>query len=376
MTSNEPQSESDYRGPHSIRSNSASLGRVELQLRLCSLALIECCYRSVTAFFALISLLAGGFVPVLRGWLDDRVNGWSEVVELLGGYWPKRTLTTLDRDHGLVLNRCDAPLLFDEIREIGRKAGVRPPGQVRITYLPCCAVTAWGTRSRDRALLIGLPLLSVLDRLEFRAVLAHELAHLAHGDTGRAARTAQLVDAIEQDFHESIGPRWSLLRSWTRLWQGAASWLIGPIAIGREVRADRFAASLAGGMPAASALVKVALVQPLFREVLDHYDPVDAETVNLYSHFRLFWNQIPSSLLTDLRHRVYTRPPHPPQAAHPPLLDRIALVQSYPERPTTNADYLPAETILADIRFIEELLHQQLFGVVQDLGPSVFHRIN
>ena len=47
-----------------------------------------------------------------------------------------------------------------------------------------------------------------------------------------------------------------------------ASWLIEPVARGQEARADRCAAAIAGGSAASSALVKVAVVQPLFREVL------------------------------------------------------------------------------------------------------------
>jgi hypothetical protein len=47
------------------------------------------------------------------------------------------------------------------------------------------------------------------------------------------------------------------------------------------------AAAIAGGSAAASALVKVALVQPLFREVLEHYDPASSED-NLYAFFRAF----------------------------------------------------------------------------------------
>ena len=69
------------------------------------------------------------------------------------------------------------------MNEVAQKLGVKPPGQVRLTYLPCCGVVAWG---RSRALILGLPLLRVLTVAELRAVLAHELAHLAAGDATRA----------------------------------------------------------------------------------------------------------------------------------------------------------------------------------------------
>ena len=63
--------------------------------------------------------------------------------------------------------------------------------------------------------------------------------------------------------------------------------MIEPVARGQEARADRMAAIIAGGGAAALALVKVAVVQPLFREVLERYDPTDPDFPNLYVFLRL-----------------------------------------------------------------------------------------
>src|SRR6202035_5154493 len=67
------------------------------------------------------------------------------------------------------------------------------------------------------------------------------------------------------------------LGAWARTCRRWSSRLIAPIARGQELRADRSAAAIAGGSAAASALVKVAVVQPLFREVLWSYDPNAAQ---------------------------------------------------------------------------------------------------
>ena len=56
-------------------------------------------------------------------------------------------------------------------------------------------MVAWG---RSRALIIGLPLFRVLTQGELRAIVAHELAHLARGDATAAARSARFVEALEQ----------------------------------------------------------------------------------------------------------------------------------------------------------------------------------
>ena len=108
----------------------------------------------------------------------QRIDDWSGVVAILGGVWFQVETQNPDSDLGPVLARVDAPQLFATIDSVGRRLGVKPPSQVRLTYLPCCGVVAWG---RSRALIIGLPLFRVLTQGELRAIVAHELAHLARG---------------------------------------------------------------------------------------------------------------------------------------------------------------------------------------------------
>lgn len=167
-----------------------------LALRWCALVLriLDHLYWSVTIAGSIILLALGGFIPVLRGWLDEEIYGWTDVVRTLGGIWFSAETSNPDSDLGPVLARVDAPLLFSSIDTVARRLGVKPPGQVRLTYLPCCGVVAWG---RSQALIIGLPLLRVLTQVELRAVLAHELAHLARGDATRAARSARFVEGLE-----------------------------------------------------------------------------------------------------------------------------------------------------------------------------------
>ena len=61
--------------------------------------------------------------------------------------------------------------------------------------------------------------------------------------------------------------------------------------------------------------------------------------------------------------------------AHPPLPDRLALVQSYPDLSHNNhqADTAPATTALGDLEFLEQVLHNRLYAVPK-VEPSVFHK--
>ncbi len=259
-------------------------------------------YAGVTAGAAAL-LACGGIFPVAHGWLRDEIGDLTGVLETLGGVRVVTETRDPDADLGPVLAYTDAPLLFSAMNDVARKLGVKPPGQVRLTYLPCCGVVAWG---RSRALILGLPLLRVLTLAELRAILAHELAHLAQGDATRAARSARFVAGLRQALDRAGGRTHGPLGAWAR-WccRLAESW-IGPVARGQEARADRSAAAIAGGGAAASALVKVAIVQPLFREVLETYDPTAPDAPNLYAFFRAFWFRLPAEVHTAMRLQVLT----------------------------------------------------------------------
>ena len=124
-----------------------------------------------------------------------------------------------------------------------------------------------------------------------------------------AARSARFVEALEQaverNGHRVRGP----LGAWARFCLREASWLIEPVARGQEARADRCAAAIAGGSAASSALVKVAVVQPLFREVLEAYDPNESGSLNLYAFFRAFWYRLPAEVHSAMRLSVLDQPP-------------------------------------------------------------------
>jgi Zn-dependent protease with chaperone function len=346
------------------------LGGLRLVWRSWVLRVIDRLYWIVTFTGTTVMLACGGVIPVVRAWLRNQVDDWAGVVGTLGGVWFRVMTQNPDSDLGPVLARVDAPQLFATIDAVGRRLGIKPPGQVRLTYLPCCGVVAWG---RSRALLIGLPLFRVLTQGELRAIVAHELAHLARGDATRAARSARFVEGLEQalerDGHRVRGP----LGAWARFCLREAAGLIEPVARSQEARADRFAAAIAGGSAASTALVKVAVVQPLFRELLEAYDPNEPGALNLYACFRAFWFRLPSEVHTAMRLSVLTRRYQAFDPAHPPLPDRIAALQSYPDPVSLNGDAQPATTFLGDPEIFEHMLHNRLFGL-PPVEPSVFHR--
>lgn len=342
----------------------------QLAWRAWKLIALERTFNLGNGLGATAMLACGGFVPVLRRWLNDDLDGWNGILTALGGVRVEPAHRDPDADLGPVLARADAPSLFDEVNHVARHLGVRPPQQIRVSYLPCCGAVAWGRR--DQALIIGLPLLYVLTRAELRAILAHELAHLARGDATRAARALRFVQALDLALENPGGS--GPLGAWARACGHLGRSLVEPVALGQELRADRAAAELVGAERTASALIKTALVQPLFREVLAHYAPTDSGAPTLYAFFRDFWERLPDRLLTAMRHRLLTERAAAPSPTHPDLPDRLDALRGLAE-PATAAphDGGPASSMIGDLDALERMLHNRLFATTAP-EPSVFHR--
>ena len=347
-----------------------TVGGLSLRLRSAAIRALARVYPLGVAAGAGVMLPLGGFVPVLRGWLRDEVEGWGDVVEALGGVRVVPEIRDPDADLGPVLVRLDAPTLFQEVAGVARRLGVKPPDQIRLAYLPCCGVVGW---RRTRILLLGLPLLQVLNQAELRAVLGHELAHLARGDVALSAGASRFVQGLGQAIARPEIRLRGPLGAWARLSWRLAHWLEAPIARGQEARADRNAAAIAGGDAAASALVKVAMVQPLFREVLDRHDPDREDLPNIYAFFRTFWRRLPNEVREAMRLGLLVNGTPPSDSPHPALPDRLAVFQSFPSPPEPPGDRHSASTLIGDLEAFEQLLHNRLFGGLP-LEPSVFHR--
>ena len=348
------------------------VGGLALAVRGAALRVLPWVYQAGVGLGTVTILTVGGFVPAIRGWLGDEVDGFGDLVKLMGGVWVASETRNPDSDFGPLLRRPDAPGIFDEVAELHNSTAgeSRPREEIRLAFLPCCGVVAW---RKSRALLLGLPLLNVLTVAELRAVLAHELAHLAKGDPARSAGSVRLVEGLGRSLDEPGGQTWGPLRLWARICRDAAVALVGPIARGQEARADRASASIAGGSAAASALIKVALVQPIFRELLRHHDPDKSGSQNLYATFRTFGERLPEPLMEAMRLRLLVEARPMGDSPHPPLPDRVAMIQVYADRNEGPTDQLAAASLLGDLEWLEQMLHDRLFGLPK-IEPSVFHR--
>ncbi len=313
----------------------------------------------------------GGFVPLLRRWLGDSIRGYAGVVGAVGGIAVSSPTRDPDADLGPPLKRADAPSLFDEVADVARRLGVRPPEEIRLAFLPCCGVVAW---RKGRALLLGLPLLDVLSRLELRAVLAHELAHLARGDATWSARLAPVRrgpgagpgrpcghgpggrSGPGPDFAEGWPPGWSGRSPGARRLAPTA-----PRRLSREVGPPRRAWSRWPSSSPSSASCSTTSGPP--GPARSTCTPPSAT----------FWDRLPPPLIDAMRLRLLTVVEGSPASPHPPLPDRVAALLEYPEGAEVGPDDRRAVALLADPDWLEEMLHERLFANAA-IEPSIFHK--
>jgi len=256
-----------------VRSVESGIGRDEKALRRRVLFWALVGYAGfLSGLVAVLALAAVFLVPGIyfgkEGWILWVVGG----LVLLGGGGAivKSLWVKLDPPEGRVVTRAEAPALFamlDELRAQLRSVAfdrvlIVPIYNASVVQVPRLGVLGWW-RS---CLLLGLPLMESLSRDEFRAVLAHEFAHLSkqHGRFGHWLY--RLRRAWEQIFEKMQQPRAAnevTLRPliakfvewfWPRF--NAHAFVFSRV---NEYEADAVAAWLAGAEHIAAALLRIAV---------------------------------------------------------------------------------------------------------------------
>ncbi len=309
---------------------------------------------------------------------DDPQNSpWLEPFQT---WLPHFRKNNADLRIGPVLNEEDAAGIFVIVAEMARKVDSVQPEEIRLTHLPCCGVLEqrnWaGLRPRRRVLVLGLPLLHVLSVEELRAVLAHELAHLSRGDAALAFVVSQFLDSLDQSIEVGAKFRWGWLNPCVMF-----AWLVRsgfrllscPLSRHQEHRADALAASICGSDVVAQSLQNAALVQPIFREVLCHFDPVVMHDGNLYQFFSAAWTSLDESLKDEMKESLVDDERTELFDPHPTLQSRLKRLDQFP--PHRDPDRRPARRLLTNRKSLEQALHNYIYRV-RAPQLSVFHPSN
>lgn len=275
---------------------------------------------------------------------------------------------------GPIITAEDAPRLFELLKRISRLMGGMYPSEVRISYLPACGVLDIDDDSPvpHRVLIIGLPALLIWSTDELAAVLAHEMAHLKLQDVAFFRDVVQYSEQLIRSGQSTSGRRRWRVRLDVGQWIGKfLYYLAAPISREMEFTADRWAADCFGGRHLARALEKLAIVQPLFREVLLHFDALATPKDNVYSFFCRAWRRMDKHQYAAMYERlILSRSKVSAGDMYPPICERVQRLRRRPRPPRKSAS--GAIQLLETPKEIAAVLHKRLYGSHE--LPNVFYR--
>ena len=267
---------------------------------------------------------------------------------------------------GPQLTREEHPRLFEELEGVARATQQAMPAEVYLVP----NVNAWvaqrggimGFGSR-RVMGLGLPLMRMLTRSQFRAVLAHEFGHYHGGDTklgpwiyktrGAIGRTLQSLRHL------------SLLQIPFNAYGKVFLRITHAISRRQEFVADELAARCIGSRPLIHGLRTVHGVGPAFDA---YWSNECAPVLNagfrppLTEGFRQFVQagKVAEAIGRQVEEELQSGKVDP-YDTHPPLKERIAAIEHLPAG-ETDLDDPVATTLLADVATLEQRMVATLAG--------------
>jgi Zn-dependent protease with chaperone function len=204
---------------------------------------------------------------------------------------------------------------------------------------------------------------------ELRAVLAHELVHLRFEDATFARDVLEMTRGLRSRLAESIdrpGGRWR--RRWALVCVSLVEWMARPVSRWMEFRADEVSARACGSLALQSALEKLAMVQPIFREILTQSSTL--ATANVYRLFAKAWKRLAQGDYESLRQRLL-KPSAEESGLHPPVSQRIDRLRHLPQQKPR--EFFPALHLLDDPKQLERVLHNRLFAFESPIARKSPH---
>ncbi|MDT7836865.1 M48 family metalloprotease [Aquabacterium sp. OR-4] len=272
------------------------------------------------AFFLLLGAL----------WWQQPWAAWLAVAVLLLLGWALMPLQPLA---GEPITRAQAPGLFARLDEIQRQLDCRPVAQVLLGSEFNAGVVDGGARRWPRrvrhSLVIGVPLLAVLNEAQARAVLAHELGHLSrrHGSLGQWVYRARLGWLALQQAPPGDGSAFDRLVSWfARRFAPWFSRLAFAHSRRCEYEADADAARLVSPADVVAALALLRVAEGRMQAWRHHVYPgllsqrADAMVLGWHEHLPALLARAPDA---GERAAAWGRPPGA-NDTHPSLPQRAA----------------------------------------------------
>ncbi|MFH8347770.1 M48 family metalloprotease [Streptomyces sp. NPDC018045] len=278
--------------------------------------------------------------------------------------------------HGLAVTEAEQPELWRVVHSLAGRTGTRAPDALLLTEEVNASVhehtRLLGLLPGRRRLHLGVPLLIGLSEAQLLSVIAHELGHYGNADTRLAGITLRGRDSVLRTVEGFRAPGRRGDRARSRPGRIVGRLLYGAVArpfqayarfclratqsVGRqqELAADRVAARVAGRDATASALREIAVLDAVHDFYVDRYLGLGARAGLLPPRGEVVGGV--RQLLGDPRLQadlaeLRGEPPagdRSPYDSHPPVAERIRLIEALPEHGPAAAPERPALALLRD----------------------------
>ncbi|MBS63724.1 M48 family metalloprotease [Salinisphaera sp.] len=228
-----------------------------------------------------------------------------------------------------------APALWQAVRDIAQAQNARLPDQIVLGFVEGAFVTAAPIRLQPagtdmQGCTLHLPLLTLahLDEAECRALIAHELSHVANADIEQALALAADQRAVGRAYaaleHSSARAQLAglLTRPVARIAESVMAALDRAVARDRraaEYRADRAAAAASSAPVAAATLLRAAATQDVARQALAAFQ--NGEITSPQRPFSAADAWLSANAMPAVADHATAPDPH---ARHPNFNDRLA----------------------------------------------------
>jgi Zn-dependent protease with chaperone function len=242
------------------------------------------------------------------------------------------------------------PELHAEIARLAAAAGTRPPDRIVVVPEVNAYVREFGPMfgllPGTRTLGIGTPLLDVLDVSELRSVLAHELGHLAGGDTRLGPVTLRTDQAL-RSIIASLGGGF-VARLFHAYWKFQHK-VNASVRRGQEVVADRASVRVAGRQAAADALRDVEVAARADQVFRYQYLAPLLQRGRRPEHLADGWRGVLGDRVrvAELVEQAEAdESPIDPWASHPPTHERIRRIAALADEAVVGRDTRAASSLL------------------------------
>ena len=365
---------------------------------------------SAVAFAVFCGFLGIGLITLQVHWITLALGAGLIVMGLIVVFFLIKFIFKrhkVDRSNLIELKEEEAPILYQDIRDIVAKVETNFPKKIYLSHEVNASVFYDSTFLSmifpvRKNLQIGMALVNTVSRAELKAILAHEFGHFSQ----RSMKVGSYVYTVNQIIFNmlydnegygkviqkvaSISNGIAIFATLGIKIIGGIQWILGKLynlvnlqhlSLSREMEfhADAIAVNIIGSKPFASSMMRLDLSNNAFDRTLTYYEQKISTNVkpnNIYPQHKFIMNMLANDIglafvnglpnVTDEYLNRYNKSKlviKNQWASHPSTEDRIAAIDkgSFPEGEDNGES---ANVLFADIDHLQAIVTEKLFSNV------------